>query len=306
MTGIKGFDEVTAGGLPKGRPTLVCGSAGCCKTLFAMEFLVRGAIDYNEPGVFMSFEESKDQIIRNMRFIGIDLEPWENKGLLRFRTTRVGNIGLEMHLLTIHQLVDEFKPQVSVVDPISNLISLATLDETKNMLRRLIDYLKMNCVTAFFTDLTHGSGALEGTEVGLSLLMDTWVLLRDIENQGERNRGLCILKSRGMAHSNQMREFLLTDEGIDLIDVYIGPGGVLTGSARCTREAEEAGETLASMRGKIRSSLKICRLKVDVRYIGFRCQGSGVRVQVSGFRCQGSGVRFRVSGPLPTELNPDT
>jgi len=147
-----------------------------------------------------------------------------------------------MYLIAIHTLVDEFKPHIVVVDPMSNLISVGTGEEAKSMLARVSDYLKMKGITALFTNLTHAGSPLDSTEAAISSLMDTWILLRDIESGGERNRGIYILKSRGMAHSNQIREFLLTDKGVDLLDVYMGPGGVLTGTARAARVAEEKEE----------------------------------------------------------------
>jgi len=179
-----------------------------------------------------------------MRSIGIDLEPWVKSGLLRFHAERATSYGLEMHLIAILTLVDEFEPHIVVVDPISNLVSVATPEEVKGTLARVTDYLKIKGITALFTNLTHAGGPLEATETAISSLMDTWILLRDIESGGERNRGIYVLKSRGMAHSNQIREFLLTDKGVDLLDVYLGPEGVLTGTARATRVAEEKADRL--------------------------------------------------------------
>jgi circadian clock protein KaiC len=180
-----------------------------------------------------------------MRSIGIDLEPWVRKGLLKFHAERPSVYGLETHLLTMHKAISEFKPAVVVVDPITNLISSGNLLEVKSMLTRLVDFVKMNQITTMFTTLTSAGGSLEQSEVGISSLADTWLLVRDIEVGGERNRGLYIVKSRGMGHSNQIREFLLTDKGINLLDVYVGPSGVLTGSARLAQEDREKGTELA-------------------------------------------------------------
>jgi circadian clock protein KaiC len=146
---------------------------------------------------------------------------------------------LEAHLTSIHKSIEEFKPKVVIVDPVTNLGSVASETDVKAMLTRLLDEMKSNQTTTLFTTLTVAGGPLEQTEVGMSSLADTWILLRDIELGGERNRGLYILKSRGMAHSNQIREFLLTHKGVDLIDVYVGPSGVLTGSARMSQETQE-------------------------------------------------------------------
>jgi circadian clock protein KaiC len=164
-----------------------------------------------------------------------------------FHTVRPTVCGLETHLSIMHNLVNTFNPATVIIDPISNLISVSTEIETKSTLMRLIDFLKQKQITSLFTDLTHSGGALEQTGMGISSLMDTWLLLRDIEVGGERNRGLYILKSRGMAHSNQIREFILSDKGIDVVDVYLGPGGVLTGSARAAQEAQEKAEEVAQL-----------------------------------------------------------
>jgi len=206
---------------------------------------VDAACRRGERCLYFAFEESAPQIIRNMRSIGIDLAPLLKKGLLKFHTQRPSVYGLEAHLLTMHKVISEFKPAAVAVDPVTNLISLGDPLDVKAMLTRLIDFLKLNQITALLTNLTTGGGALETTDMAVSSLADTWLLLRDIEIGGERNRGLYILKSRGMAHSNQIREFLLTDRGIDLLDVYAGPSGVLTGSARVARELEEKGAEIA-------------------------------------------------------------
>jgi circadian clock protein KaiC len=183
-----------------------------------------------------------------MRSIGIDLEPWVKKGLLRFHAARPSLYGLEMHLVTIHKQIKEFKPAVVAIDPISNLLNIGTVTEVKSMITRLIDFLKAGLITGIFTNLTHGE-AVEETDIGVSSLMDTWLLLRDIELNGERNRALFILKSRGMNHSNQVRELVLTDRGVELNDVYIGAAGVLTGSARMSQEAREKADILKRTQG---------------------------------------------------------
>ena len=203
-----------------------------------------------ERCIYFAFEESSDQMMRNMRSIGIDLEQWVKKGRLMFHAVRPTVYGLETHLSIMHNLINTFNPSTVIVDPISNLISVGTETETKSTLMRLIDFLKQKQITSMFTDLTHGGDALEQTREGISSLMDTWLLLRDIEIGGERNRGLYVLKSRGMAHSNQIREFLLSDRGIDIVDVYLGPGGVLTGSARVAQEAQEKAEECRLPAGK--------------------------------------------------------
>jgi circadian clock protein KaiC len=179
-----------------------------------------------------------------MRSIGLDLKSWSKKGLLRFHATRPSAYGLEMHLVTLHKLVNEFQPRIVIVDPITTFLGAGTPAEAESMLMRLIDFLKSQQITALFTSLTHGGDALEWSQVGISSLIDTWLVLRDIELGGERNRGLHVLKARGMAHSNQVREFLLTDHGVELKDVYVGSEGVLTGSMRLAREARDQAATL--------------------------------------------------------------
>ncbi len=174
-----------------------------------------------------------------MASIGVPLEPHVRRDLLRFHAARPTMQGLEAHLATIYRVIRDFRPSVVVVDPITNFLSVGTSEEAKGMLMRLVDYLKTKQITGLFTCLTHGNNAIEQTDVGLSSLIDTWFLLRDVELNGERNRVLYLLKSRGMPHSNQVREFLITARGIDLVDVYTGPEGVLTGSARVAQEARE-------------------------------------------------------------------
>jgi len=244
-TGIPRLDTMMGGkGFFRGSSILLSGTAGTGKTSLAASF-VDAVCRRGERCIFFSFEEAAAQIIRNMRSIGIDLEPWPKKGLLKFHTHRPSVYGLETHLLTMHKVIDEFKPAAVVVDPVTNLISLGSSLNVKAMLTRLIDFLKMNQITSIFTNLTSGARALEATDVAISSLADTWLLLRDIEAGGERNRGLYILKSRGMATSNQIREFLLTDRGIELLDVFVGPSGVLTGTARLAHELEEKGAETA-------------------------------------------------------------
>jgi circadian clock protein KaiC len=242
-SGVARLDTMLGGkGYFRGSSILVSGTAGTGKTSLAAHF-VDAACRRGERCVYFASEEGPDQIVRNMRSIGIELAGWIKKRLLRFVASRPTSYGLEMHLLTMHKAVSEFGPQVVVIDPITSYLSLGSDLEVKAMLTRLVDFLKSRLITAFFTDLSRHSD-LEETEIGISSLMDTWLLLRDIETNGERNRGIYVLKSRGMAHSNQIREFLLTDHGIDLLDVYRGPEGVLTGSARAAQEAKENAETL--------------------------------------------------------------
>ena len=242
-TGIARLDAMLGGkGFYRGTSILISGTAGTGKSSVAASF-VHAACGRGERCVYFSFEEAPSQIIRNMRSIGIDLAPWVEKGLLSIDSRRATAGGLEAHLAAMHRAVEDLAPAVVVVDPISNVTAAATAEDAKNILAKMIDYLKGRGITAMFTDLSH-TGTLETTETAISSLMDTWLLLRDIEIGGERNRGMYVLKSRGMAHSNQIREFVLTDEGIDLVDVYTGPGGVLTGTARVSQVAKEEADRL--------------------------------------------------------------
>ena len=238
-SGVPRLDTMLGGkGYFRRSTVLVSGTAGSGKTSLAAHFAA-AACQRGERSLYLSFEESPAQLLRNMRSIGIDLEPWVKKGLLRFHATRASIHGLEMHLTTIHKLVREFQPRVVIMDPISSLVAAGTRRGANVMLTRLIDFLKLQEITALLTNLTGGDEALEKTDVDISSLVDTWLLLRDLELGGERNRVMYVLKSRGMAHSNQMREFLLTNRGVELQDVYVGAEGVLTGSARQAQEAKE-------------------------------------------------------------------
>jgi circadian clock protein KaiC len=239
-TGIARLDGMMGGkGFYRGSSILVSGTSGTGKTSVATHF-TDAACRRGERCLYFAFEESPQQIVRNMRSIGIDLEPWVRKGLLLFQAARPTYGGIEQHLLVTHQRISSFHPNVVVVDPITNLLMVSTLNEVRSMLTRLVDFLKTEQITAIFTSLVAGSGtALEASEADISSLMDTWLLLQSIEVGGERNRALYVLKSRGMEHSNQIREFLLTNDGIRLLDVYLGAEGVLTGSARVSQEMRE-------------------------------------------------------------------
>lgn len=243
-SGIPRLDSMLGGegGFYRGSSVLVSGTAGTGKTSIAANF-AEATCRRGEKCLYFAFEESKSQIIRNMKSIGIDLAPRVESGLLKFHASRPTSFGLEMHLVTMHKLIKELEPSTVIVDPVSNLVSIGYAAEVKMLLMRLVDILKQSRITSLFTSLTDLSNQ-EQTEIGVSSLMDTWLLVKEIEIEGERNRGMYIIKSRGMAHSNQVREFLLTSSGVELIDVYVGPGGVLTGAARSSQEAKEKAEAL--------------------------------------------------------------
>ena len=246
-TGVPTLDVMFGGkGFYRGTSVLISGTAGSGKTSIAAHF-VAASCRRRERCLLFSYEESEAQIVRNMRSIGLDLQPWIDKGLLHIHSSRPSSQGLEMHLVAIHKLVRKFRPRSIAMDPISNLIAVGTLGETNAMLVRLIDFFKASGITAMFTSLTSHGDDVEKSEVAVSSLIDSWLLVRDLEQNGERNRTLAILKSRGMNHSNQVREFLLTRSGIELRDTYLGAHGVLTGSARLAQEARDREDALVKV-----------------------------------------------------------
>jgi circadian clock protein KaiC len=224
-TGIARLDAMIGGqGYFRGSTVIVSGTAGSGKTSIAASF-VDAACRRGERCLYFLTEESPAQLIRNMRSIGIDLEPALQAGLLELHAARPSLLGLEAHLAIVHRTVERFRPAVVVVDPITNLLSIGTHTDVHAMLTRLIDFLKMEGITALFSSLTHGPLATEGTAVAISSLMDTWLFLTTIEADNQRKRALCVLKSRGMSHSTQRREFLLTDHGVEVVDGSQAPGG---------------------------------------------------------------------------------
>ncbi|HXC35453.1 MAG TPA: circadian clock protein KaiC [Candidatus Acidoferrales bacterium] len=242
-TGVPELDQMLGGkGYFRGSTVLLSGSAGTGKSSLS-SLLADATCRRGERCIYFSFEESQAQIIRNMKSIGTHLEPHIRKGLLKFHATRPTVYGLEMHLVLIHKMIEKFKPSVVVFDPVTNLQTAGTLAESVSMLVRLIDFLRKRSITCFMIGLTAGgANSLEVTDVGMSSLVDTWLLLRDIESGGERNRLIYVLKSRGMAHSNQVREFLITSHGVKLVDAYLGSEGVLTGSARLSQQNRELAQ----------------------------------------------------------------
>lgn len=239
-SGIPALDKMLDGqGFFKGSSILISGTAGTGKTSIASYF-AHACCMRKERCLYLAFEESPQQIIRNMKSIGIDLQDHIDRNLLEFHASRPTFNGLEMHLVTIYKYIRSFKPSVVILDPITNLITVGSVSEVKGMLMRLIDFLQTEQITVLFTALTLNTVVNEQTDEGVSSLVDAWILVRDIELNGERNRGLYIMKSRGMKHSNQVREFIISDHGIDLMDVFLGPEGVLTGSAREAHKLKEA------------------------------------------------------------------
>jgi circadian clock protein KaiC len=261
-TGIPRLDAMLGGrGFFRGSSILLTGTPGTGKTIVAANF-AQAACRRGERVLFFSFEESPNQITRNMHSIGLRLDPLVKAGLLRFHSARPSLYGLEMHLATMFKEIAEFRPEVVIMDPITSLMDAGTSSEGKGMVTRLIDYLKGGQITSLFTSLTQGDHVLQQSEAAMSSLMDSWLLLQDFEGNGERNRVLYVLKARGMAHSNQIREFLISNRGIDLVDAYIGPSGVLTGSARAAQTAREKAESLASQQEAARRKRELERARV--------------------------------------------
>jgi circadian clock protein KaiC len=275
-SGIERLDTMLGGeGFFRGSSILVSGTAGTGKSSIAAH-VVNAACRRGERCLYFAMEESEDQIVRNMHSIGLDLGQWVERGLLRFHASRPTLFGLEMHLVTLFRAVQEFEPSVVVVDPLSNLSAIGSYNEVMATLLRLIDFLKSRQVTGLFNSLTSNGDQENEVHLGVSSLMDTWISLRNLEVNGERNRGLYVLKSRGMSHSNQIREFLLTDAGIDLVDVYLGPEGILTGSARLSQEARERAESALR-----EEELAALQLRLDRRRAGLEAQIATLRAELA-------------------------
>jgi circadian clock protein KaiC len=280
-TGIPRLDTMLGGqGYYRGSSVLISGTAGTGKTSLAASF-VQDVCRGGGTALYCAFEESPEQICRNMRSIGLDLGRWHKAGALRFHAVRPTVYGLEMHLATLHKFLGERRPTAVVLDPITNLMSIGDPGETRAMLTRVIDFAKGQGITAVFTSLTGGGEALEQSEVGISSLMDTWLLVRMLESHGERNRLLYVLKSRGMAHSNQMREFRLTDAGIELRDVYLGPGSVLTGAARLAQEGKDQAELLADQEARARRARELTQEQAALE-----AQAAALRARAESLRAE--------------------
>jgi circadian clock protein KaiC len=234
----------------RGNSVLVSGTAGTGKSSLAAHF-ADAACRRGERCLYFAFEESPSQITRNMASIGIDLAPWMRRDLLRIHAQRPTALGLEAHLVAMLRLIDEWRPRVVIVDPVTNMIAVGSETEVKAMLARLIDFMKQRQITALFTSLTEGGGAAERTDLGVSSLMDVWMLVGNLEANGERNRAIQIVKARGMAHSNQVREFVMTDHGVTLVDVSRRPdGSVAIGSARGAQQQEARTGSSKPRRGR--------------------------------------------------------
>ena len=281
-SGIKSLDAMLGGqGFFRGSSILISGTAGTGKTSIAGTF-ADAACRRKECVLYFAFEESPQQIIRNMASIGMNLQAHVDAGLLRFHASRPTLNGLEMHLVSIHKLVRGFKPRVVVLDPITNLVTVGTVSEVKSMLIRLIDFLQAEGITVMFTALIQTTGEQAATDEATSSLVDAWITVRDIEHNGERNRGLYVMKSRGMRHSNQVREFMITDGGLDLVNVYLGPDGVLTGSAREAQQLLEKAGAAIRDHSATRTTREIARKNtvLEARIAGLREEFESVQEEL--------------------------
>ena len=274
-SGVPRLDTMLGGqGFFRGTCILVSGTAGTGKSSLSAHF-ADATCRRGERCLYFALEESQQQITRNMRSIGLDLDHWARSGLLQFHASRPTLFGLEMHLATIFRAVTQFEPRVVIVDPLSNLSSIGSFNEVMATLLRMIDFLKARQITAMFTSLVSNGDAENDTQLGVSSLMDTWLSLRNLESNGERNRGLYVLKSRGMHHSNQIREFLLTDHGVQLVNVYLGEEGILTGSARINQEARERAESAARQ-----EELAALQRRLDRRKAAMEAQIASLRAEL--------------------------
>lgn len=236
-SGIPGLDAMLGeGGFYRGSSVLLSGVAGTGKTTIAAHF-ADAACRRGERCLFFVFEESAEQICRNARSVGLDLRRHVDGGLLRFEAARPSLFGLEMHLARMHRDLEQFDPAAAVIDPISAFRGPSS--EVHATLLRMVDLLKGRGTTALFTSLRSDGALMDESDQSMSSLMDTWIKLMDVEADGERNRTLYVIKARGMSHSNQVREYRITGAGIELVPAYVGPEGVLTGTARLAQEARE-------------------------------------------------------------------
>jgi len=281
-SGVPDLDQMLEGqGYFRGSSILLSGTAGTGKTALAASF-ADATCRRGERCLYIAFEESASQLTRNMKSVGIDLEPWVKRGLLFQESWRPTQYGLEMHLLRIHKLIETIQPSVVIIDPITNLITGTGEREVHSMLMRLMDFLKGKLITSVFVSLTEGGDSQEKTNVGISSLTDTWIMLRDTELNGERNRCLYVLKSRGMAHSNQVQEFTMSKQGLKLVPAYIGTGGVLTGSSRLAQEAKERAAALAEEQEKQRrqEQMNLRRLNLQAQIAALQAELAAAEKQI--------------------------
>jgi circadian clock protein KaiC len=292
-SGIADLDYMLEGkGYFRGSSVLVSGMAGSGKSSIAAQFS-DAVCRAGERCIYFALEESPSQITRNMRSIGLDLQHWIDEGKLRISAHRPALFGLETHLAIMHRDVDEFRPAAVVIDPLSSLLHAGERHDAHAMILRLVDFLKARAVTTIFTSLMHGRGETPHTEMQISSLMDAWLLLYNRENNGEHNRQLYLIKSRGMAHSNQVREFVMTSNGISLREAYVGPEGVLTGSARVAQEARVREQAMQLEHEAERRNLDFARRRrrIEAQIEELRAQLADEEQELSGLKSDSSARR---------------
>ncbi len=273
-SGIKCLDEMLGGkGYIRGSTVLVSGMAGTGKTSLASAFAA-AACKRGEKTLCFTFEESPQQVMHHMKSIGMNLMPMVKKGLLHYHAARPARQGFEQHLVTMHRIIEKVQPKVVIVDPMSSFTGPDSRLDATSFMTRLIDYLKTKGITGLFTSLSYDGEPLESTHAKVSSLMDAWLLLRDVELDGERNRLITIIKARGIGHSKQCREFVLSDKGIDLVDVYLGEGQVLVGTARATAEARSEADRAADMAQvkKAHRTLEVKRQALEAQIASLRAE----------------------------------
>ncbi|MGD0854300.1 MAG: circadian clock protein KaiC [Dehalococcoidia bacterium] len=273
-SGIQELDQMLSGeGYYRGSSILVTGMAGTGKSSVGAH-LVNGGCARGERCLYFATEESPNQIMRNMRSIGIDLERWIKKGLLEFVAARANMRSLEEHLLVLQRTADDFKPSLVVVDAITDFNTIGSGLAVKWMTTRMVDFFKSRGITALFNSLVTGVD-IEDSGIGVSSTMDVWMHLVNVPSDLERNRIMYIIKARGMPHSNQVREFLITNGGVKLVEVYTGPSGALLGSARLTQEAAEKRTTLDR-----KQEMEVKQKELFRKRAGLEAQIAGLRAEL--------------------------
>ncbi len=311
-SGIPELDEMLGQkGFFRGSSILVSGTAGTGKTSICGH-MADAACRRGEKVLYLSFEESSRQIVRNLKSIGLKLDHWIEEDLLIFHSERISMFGLEGHLTRIHKLIHSYHPDLIILDPINAYLANENALEAKSMLIRLVDFIKRENITGFFTNLTSGASHEETTNVYISSLMDTWLLLRDIEENGERNRGLYVLKSRGMANSNQIREFLITPEGVKLKEVYLGRTGILTGSSRVIQEkndqeeSEKLDEKIKQLEIELTRKRKAMETQVELAQMELQSNEMVIKDQISGLKNQLSRNKLMLRDIYKSRKNRDS
>jgi circadian clock protein KaiC len=296
-SGIPDLDEMLEGkGYYRGSSILISGMAGAGKSTLAAHF-ADSICRSGERCIYFAMEESPQQIVRNMHSIGFDLQKWVNKGLLSFSARRPNLYGLETHLAAMYREIRDFDPAAVVIDPMSALMSAGIVSDVHSMILRLVDFLKSRGTTALFTNLGGVKAESATTEMEISSLMDTWLLLYNRESNGEHNRELYLLKSRGMAHSNQVREFVMTSDGIQLREAYIGPDGVLTGSARLAQEAKDKLSKLLRQQEMERRSRELDRRRreIEVQLENLKAQLVSEEAEIAALKQEGTAREDQLS-----------